>query len=64
MLRPEDLDVRSYPESKGGQHVGVPCGVRVEHLPTGTVAAVNLTRSQHKNRSIAIEMIEWALASE
>ena len=52
------------PVSVGGQHVG--CSnypIRVTHLPTGLVAVCGWERSQHKNRQIAYEMIEWALVS-
>ena len=59
----EDLAVSTWPEKYrvGGQHVGYPSGVKVEHLPTGTVAICQLERSQYRNRTLAVEMIEWAL---
>lgn len=53
----------------GGQHVGSgPMGVRGVHwfgdeYPTGIEAICELHRSQHKNRIVVQEMIEWALAS-
>lgn len=52
----------------GGQHVGTgPSGVRgwheIEGHPTGIEAACEYHRSQHKNRLVVQEMIEWALAS-
>jgi len=51
------------PESAGGQTTGATAyPVRVEHLPTGTVAIVGRHRSQHKNRSAAMAMIEWELS--
>lgn len=62
MIRPEDLRWSPYPlERKGGQQVGMPSGVQVEHLPTGTIAIVRTDRSQHRNREIALHMIESAL---
>jgi len=65
MIPPEELKFeaeRSPPP--GGQHVGLgPVGVWATHIPTGTVAFCKKERSQHLNRQIAIEMLEWALAS-
>lgn len=62
MIRPEDLRWSPYPaERKGGQQVGWPSGVQVEHLPTGIIAIVQTDRSQHRNREIALHMIESAL---
>lgn len=57
------LRVSSYPERpKGGQHVGDgPYGVRIEHIDSGLVACCMTSRSQHKNREIAMHMIEAAL---
>jgi protein subunit release factor A len=49
----------------GGQHAGLPvCDIRVTHLPSGVSAQCGACRSQHKNRMIAIEMIEAALTSK
>ena len=53
-----------YPASyrPGGQQVGVPTMViTVEHIPTGLKASCGMERSQHKNRTIAREMVEYAL---
>ena len=51
-------------ESPGGQHAGSPAtDVRVTHLPTEIFAQVGCSRSQHRNKEIAIEMIEAALTS-
>jgi len=53
----------------GGQRVGPgPSGVRGTHwsadeMPTGIEAICELHRSQHKNKIVVQEMIEWALAS-
>lgn len=39
----------------GGQHVNkTESGVRFTHIPTGVVAEVTESRSQHKNRDIAM----------
>jgi len=52
------------PENKGGQHVGVRIDpVRVTHEPTGIMAQCGEMRSQHRNKQIAVEMIEWALVA-
>jgi protein subunit release factor A len=62
MIPAEDLKIESYPKtSQGGQHAGSTYGVMVTHLPTGTIAVVKIDRSQHKNKSIAVHMIEAAL---
>lgn len=52
----------------GGQHVGSgPDGIRgvhyIDDYPTGIEATCEFHRSQHKNRMVVQEMIEWALAS-
>lgn len=66
MLNPVDLKVELlYPnKSMGGQYTSFNwCRMRVTHTPTDTV--VELTgRSQHKTRAVALEMLEWALASK
>lgn len=57
-----DLRVRAWPPSdRGGQHVGISSGVEIEHIPTGTVARVCTARSQHTNKTIAMDMILAAL---
>jgi protein subunit release factor A len=64
MIDPNDLRVEVIsPHRQGGQHVAITATpIKVTHIPTGTT--VQLTcRSQHKAKLIAIEMIEWALAS-
>lgn len=46
----------------GGQHAGSPASdIRVTHLPSGIFAQCGVSRSQHKNKMIAVEMIEAAL---
>ncbi|WBT40182.1 peptide chain release factor-like protein [Hyphomicrobium sp. DMF-1] len=63
LLREEDLKVETLRKpSMGGQHVGVdPCDVKVTHIPTGITATVGFCRSQHRNRIVAVGMIEAAL---
>jgi protein subunit release factor A len=47
---------------KGGQHQNrTESGVRLVHLPTGVVASSREERSQHRNKSIALERLREAL---
>jgi protein subunit release factor A len=51
------------PPARGGQHVGVTVyPIKVTHLPTGIFAVCGSERSQHKNRSIAMAMVQYGLA--
>lgn len=64
MIDAADLKVSTWPEDtrRGGQHVGTwPSGVRVEHVPSGIVAIVDIGKSQFTNREIAVDMIAAAL---
>lgn len=62
MIPPDELSIETYrPHPPGGQHVGTYRGVRVEHLPTGLIAICQSDRSQHRNKEIALHMIEAAL---
>lgn len=62
-MEPEDVDIRKEDirtdvfraSGAGGQHVNrTESGVRFTHLPTGAVAESTESRSQHKNREIAM----------
>lgn len=62
-FEPEDIDIRKEDirtdvfraSGAGGQHVNrTESGVRFTHLPTGAVAESTESRSQHKNRDIAM----------
>jgi peptide chain release factor 1 len=62
-LEPEDINIRKEDirtdvfraSGAGGQHVNkTESGVRFTHLPTGVVAESTESRSQHKNRDIAM----------
>ena len=58
---PNDLLIQSYstkPEGNFGPH-RIPTGIRVIHLPTGTIVSCNEDRSQHKNRHTALTQL-WA----
>lgn len=60
----EDLKFDSWPPRlTGGQHVGTATGIRVEHLPTGLMVIVDVGRSQHRNRQIAMDMLLGGLTS-
>lgn len=64
LIGPEHLKIEHWPprQNKGGQHVGTgPSGVKITHIPSGIEACVDIGRSQHVNRLIAMEMIEAAL---
>ncbi len=61
MIPADQLEFSPWPERQGGQHAGVRSGVKVEHLPTGLIAIVQSERSQHRNKNIAVRMIEAGL---
>jgi protein subunit release factor A len=63
MIDAEHLKVEVWPpRERGGQHVGITSsGVKITHLPTDTVAISMLSRSQHKNKMVAMDMILTAL---
>ena len=51
-------------QSPGGQHAGCNVAdVRVTHVPTGIMAQFGEHLSQHKNKQVAMEMVEWGLAA-
>ena len=48
---------------KGGQHQNTTeSGVRLTHLPTGIVVTAREERSQHRNRKVALQRLQAALA--
>jgi protein subunit release factor A len=65
-IPPEDLEISCYPDPlfpTSGMVVGLPRPiVKVEHKPTGMFAVCGSEKSQHKNRTIAMRMVEYGLA--
>ena len=65
VIDPTDLKVEIWPPVViGGQQVGTgPHGVKVTHEPTGITVTVDVGRSQHRNRMIALDALAGALTS-
>lgn len=64
MIRPEDIEVSTYSDikSRGGQHVGLTSsGVLIMHKPTGLGIVSMNERSQHKNKELALIMLEMVI---
>lgn len=60
MIKPEDLEISTYPPYKtGGQHVGLThSGVLIVHVPTGLGVVSTTERSQYRNKEGALTMLE------
>lgn len=62
-MNESELLIEPYPSVKpGGQHAGiVSSAIQVTHLPTGLKVVSSHERSQNKNKTVALEMIEYGL---
>lgn len=59
-LKIENISQRLY-GGQSGCHTS--SNIKVTHLPTGIYAVCGHERSQHKNRKVAMDMIEYGLNS-
>ena len=65
MIPDSELEIKALRDPKynyGGQHVGMPIEpIQVTHIPSGITATCGVMRSQHRNRQVALEMVEYGV---